>query len=348
VRIPKNIYGRDFANHLIRQWAFLELRQTGSHIILRTEQPFGLTISVPAHKPLRAGTRSRGYKAQLSLAIGLLLVTLPMASAQDGAKAPDAVQATDAKALAFDVVSIKPHKAGDTMMSMGGTPDGYSATNVSMKWMIQNAYGIKMEDLVIGAPVWADSEQFDFTAKMDEETADRMKKLSRDERQKQMSLLLQAMLADRCGLKVHQGTKEISAYALVVAKSGFKLKEADPSNTYPNGITMPGLQIVGAGGFIIGPGKLAGQGITLSTFAANLGSPIDSFVVDKTGIPGKYDIALQWDPNPNAAADGATTTADNGPSLFTALQDQLGLKLVPAKVPMDTVIIDHVDRPSAN
>jgi bla regulator protein BlaR1 len=259
----------------------------------------------------------------------------------------EARAATDGKAPAFDVVSIKPHKAGDTYELATQTPDGYSVTNMPMKLIILNAYGIRMEDLVVGAPGWADSERFDIVGKMDAETIERFKKLSDKERGKQIDLMLQRALADRCGLKAHPGTKEVAAYALVVAKSGFKLKEADVHNTYADGIQGQKGPI-GAGWITMGRGKLTGQGIPISLLAANLGSPIGSFVVDKTGINGEYDIALQWDPSPNSAADGASSAADNGPSLFTALQEQLGLKLIPAKVPMDTVVIEHVDRPSAN
>ena len=255
---------------------------------------------------------------------------------------------SQAKAPAFDVVSIKPHKAGDPHTSFGATAEGYSATNVSLKWMIWTAYDVKIPDLILEAPGWADSERFDVTAKMDAEAVDRFKKLSNEEQRKQMDLMLQGMLADRFGLKAHLGMKEVTAYALVVAKSGFKLKEADPKNTYEDGIQGQ-KGPTGAGSIAQGLGKLTGQGIPISRLAEDLGDPIESFVEDKTGISGKYDISLHWDPVPDRGTnDGASSGAGVEPSLFTALQDQLGLKLIPAKVPMDTVTIDHVDRPSAN
>ena len=288
--------------------------------------------------------RGRGRRKRWAFAVGLNFVAVSMALGQVGASKP----------LAFDVISIKPHDAGDESMSIRPTPDGYYAKNLSLKWMIENAYGIKMDNLILDAPAWADSERFDFTGKMDAETADRFKKLPKEEQRKQMDSMLQGMLADRCGLKVHHGTKVISAYALVVAKSGFKLKEADANKViYANADGIKGATgTLVSGMFMMGPGAITGKGITISNLAANLGGPIDSFVEDKTGINGKYDISLRWDPDPNRVemqgADGTSPTADSDPSLFTAVQEQLGLKLIPAKVPMETVVIDHVDRPSAN
>lgn len=231
-------------------------------------------------------------------------------------------------------------------MSIGMTADGYAAKNISLRWMILNGYGIKMEDLIVGAPGWADSEKFDFTAKMDEATAERFRQLPKDEKEKQIRMMLQAMLADRCGLKVHQGTKEISAYALVVGKGGFKLKEADANNAYADGIKGANGPM-GAGSFNMGPGFLVAQGITIADVADNLGSPIDSYVEDRTGIRGKYDITLRWDADPSRT-DAAAAGTESEPSLFTAVQEQLGLKLVPAKVAMETVVIDRVERPSAD
>jgi bla regulator protein blaR1 len=257
-------------------------------------------------------------------------------------------QAADGSVPAFDVVSIKPHRADDPHTSFGARADGYSATNVSLKWMIWTAYEIRMPDLILDAPGWADSERFDVTAKMDAEAVDRFRKLSNEEQRKQMDLMLQGMLADRFGLKVHHGTKELTAYALVVAKNGFRLKEADPKNTYAEGIQGP-KGPAGAGSIAQGLGKLTGQGIPISRLAEDLGDPLESFVEDRTGISGKYDISLHWDPDPNRAAnDEASSGAGDEPSLFTALQNQLGLKLIPVKVPMDSLIIDHVARPPAN
>ena len=315
-----------------------------------------LNRRVRAIMTLRIG-RQLGLKGKLLLLSAASLATIapvmlglwrrPTVLAQT-AQPTSQAQAADAKAPAFDVVSIKPHKAGDPHTSFGATAEGYSATNVSLKWMIWTAYDVKMPDLILEAPGWADSERFDFTAKMDAEAVDRFKKLSNEEQRKQMDLMLQRMLADRFGLKVHRGMKEVTAYALVVAKSGFKLKEADPKNTYADGIQGQ-KGPTGAGSIAQGLGKLTGQGIPISRLAEDLSDPIESFVEDKTGISGKYDISLHWDPVPDRGTnDGASSGAGVEPSLFTALQDQLGLKLIPAKVPMDTVTIDHVDRPTAN
>ena len=161
----------------------------------------------------------------------------------------------------------------------------------------------------------------------------------------QRRLMMQAMLADRFKLKVHHETKELPMYSLVIAKGGFKLKEADPNDTYPNGVKGP--DGVGHSGMMMFlNGVLKAQGVPISNLANSLSLQVHRLVVDKTGLTGKYDFSLAW------TADGVTP--DNGlgaetwPSLFTALQEQLGLKLEPTKGMVDTIVVDHVEMPSEN
>jgi uncharacterized protein (TIGR03435 family) len=253
---------------------------------------------------------------------------------------------------AFDVVSIKPNKSDSGMVRIMGKPDGYAASNVSLKMLIQSAYGIR-EDLISGAPSWADSARFDIDAKVAGSDVDALKKLTPEQRR----LILQPLLADRFKLKTHTETKQLPVYELVVAKGGSKLKEAAPGDTYANGIKGP--DGVGRGGMMrVGRGQLNAQAVPMTSLANMLSQQLHRTVLDKTGLTGKYDIELNWTPDqgsdpmfkgPDSSQQRADAAPDSsGPSIFTALQEQLGLRLQSAKGPVETLVIDHVEMPSEN
>jgi len=244
----------------------------------------------------------------------------------------------------YDVVSIKPNKSGSGRMGVMSVPERYSATNISLRGLIQYAYNIRMQEQVSGLSGWADSTAYDVEAKVDEEQLAALKKLSKEESGEQGRLRMQTMLADRFKLKVHRETKEMPMFALVIAKNGFKLKDADPNDTYPNGMKGPD-GIGHAGGMMINNGKLTAQGISIAQLAGNLTFQVHHIVVDKTGLTGKYDFTLLWSPDEMHTADA---TEPAGPSIFTALQEQLGLKLDSTKGPVDVVVVDHVEMPSEN
>ena len=206
-------------------------------------------------------------------------------------------------------------------------PDRFSMTNMGLKALIQNAYGLKMQEMISGLPGWTDSASFDIEAKMDAETIAALKAMPKEQADEQRRQMMQAMLADRFKLKVHRETKELPIYSLVIAKGGFKLKEADPNNTYANGIKGP--DGVSRAGFMrMGRGELTGQGFEMSGFANLLSMQVHRLVVDTTGLKGKYDFTLQWTPDEMEGGHGeASTTASTGPSIYTALQEQLGLRL---------------------
>jgi uncharacterized protein (TIGR03435 family) len=258
------------------------------------------------------------------------------------------------KAPEYDVVAIKPNKSGTNMMRIMGSGDRYSATNISLKMLIENAYNLKTDNLVSGLPGWANSTHFDIEAKMDEDAVAQLQKLPNEERQAQRRLMMQLLLADRFQLKIHHESKELPMYSLVIAKGGFKLKDADPSNTYPNGIK--GLDGVSHPGMMsVRDGKMTVQAITISNLANNLSLQLHRQVVDKTGLTGKYDFTLQWEPDDNQGPiltgkqqDAAAMATNSGPSIFTALQEQLGLRLESTKGPTDTIVVDTVQLPSEN
>jgi uncharacterized protein (TIGR03435 family) len=298
----------------------------------------------------------RDFSRRLLLfAAGAMAVAAPsvwgLAGAAAGGTEPPAVD-TDVKIPTFDVVSVKPNKSNDGGMRIMFKADGYSATNVSAKLLIQTAYGIR-QDLISGGPEWVESAGFDFDAKVAGPDVDVLKKLSPEQRRS----MLQPALVDRFKLKVHTESKQLPVFELVVAKGGARLKEATPGDTYANGIKGPD-GVGRAGTMRMGPGQLMGQGIPITTLVNLLAQQLHKTVIDKTGLSGKYDLELTWTPDQGSdpmfkGADGGQPRAEpapdaSGPSIFTALQEQLGLKLQSAKGPVETLVIDHIEMPSEN
>ncbi len=304
--------------------------------------------------------RRRSFNRVLLLVVaGGMAVVVPgmlgQGQVQAGAALGSAASSADVAAVtvpAFEVVSIKLDKSGGGMIRVRQTPDGYSATNISLKMLLDAAYGIR-EDLISGAPGWADSARFDVDAKVAGADVDALKKLTREQR----GSMLRSVLADRFKMTAHTETKLLPVYELVVAKGGSKLKEATPADAN-NG--MKGPDGIPRGGSIMrmGGGELTAQMMQIASLANLLSRQLQTTVIDKTGLSGKYDFTLNWTPEEgadsmvkggNASQQRAEPTPDAaGPSIYTALQEQLGLKLQSAKGPVETLVIDHVDMPSEN
>jgi bla regulator protein blaR1 len=266
------------------------------------------------------------------------------------------VAGTASKVPAYEVASIKPDKSGTDLTMLRTTPVGFNATNVPLKMLIQHAYGVE-DNQILGAPSWLGSARYDIEAKVSSSETDALHNLGPDQRR----LMLQPLLADRFQLKVHTEVRELPVLALVVAKGGPKLHEAKPGDTYPNGIKGFDGEAGGPGLMHMGPGQLTAQGLPMSSVAQLLSQQLGRTVHDKTGLTGKYDFTLQWTPEaggspmmkgPDAGQQGPggpPSPADNGgPSIFTAIQEQLGLKLESQKGPVEVLIIDHVETPSEN
>jgi uncharacterized protein (TIGR03435 family) len=274
--------------------------------------------------------------AKLLLLTGLMAVALPLC-AQGTAPA--------ITLLTYDVVAIKPHKSSDGSWSTNIQANGYSATNVGLKLLIQHAYNLQTEDIISGLPGWANSASFDIQAKMDEDAMAALNKLPQKEQRAQRSEMMQELLADRFQLKVHHETKDLPIYSLAIAKGGFKLKEADANDTSANGPKGP--DGASRGGMSWGNGRLTAQAVPLSSLVSFLSQTLYRQVMDNTGLSGNYDITLRWSSDEVASAQ-QDPTANAAPSLFTALQEQLGLKLESTKGPVDTIVVDHVAQPSEN
>jgi uncharacterized protein (TIGR03435 family) len=284
--------------------------------------------------------------------VSLVLVLVPLCLAASASIAQDAsVQASaagspataNAKALTYDAVSIRPNKSGSGNVQWRMTPDGFRMENVSLVNVVMDAYGTKtsMEDQVVGIPGWAKDAHFDMEAKVSEEDAPAYEKLTEAERKQMM----QALLADRFHLKAHTETREAPIYALVVAKGGLKIKAATAGDTYEQGLKFNG-KPAGPGSMMMSfTGNVQHaqyQSYSVDLFARNLTYQVHRQVLDETGLTGKYDFKLDWAP------DGANEEKDAAPGIFTAIEEQLGLKLESRKGPVDFVVIDHVEQPSEN
>jgi uncharacterized protein (TIGR03435 family) len=268
--------------------------------------------------------------AVLSILLGLL------------AAAPCAATAQTASPLSYDVASIKPSKApeGSTLLFRLGA---FTAKGLTLKSLLRGAYGIE-DDQISGAPKWVGSQTYDIEAKVDGADAATLEKLSED----QAKLMFQSFLRDRFQLKVHWETKQLPILALVVAKGGPKLQQAKPGDTYPDGIKGPDGKAEGHAGMMMwGTGRLTGQGIPIGNLVSPLTQELGRIVQDKTGLTGNYDIELRWTTD-DAAPDSRSASDSPGPSIFTAMQEQLGLKLESQRAPVQVLVIDHVEQPPPN
>lgn len=300
-------------------------------------------------------TRKLDFTRKLLLSIAALaIIAVPVAfglanatPARAGSQAEDPA----AKLPAYDVVSIKPHKPDDHMVRIGYSPDGFTAINVTLQMLVRQAYEVE-DDQIAGLPKGSDAERYDMEAKVDSSVAGTLDKLSPHQRPQ----MLRSILEDRFKLNLHHETKELPIFALVVTKNGLKLHEAKPGDDYANGFKGPEGRN-GAGMMLMQPGKFTGQGVPIENLVEILSQQrLGRTIVDKTGLTGKYDFVLQWSPDHELAptpgggsGDAGAPPADaSGPSLFTALQEQLGLKLESQKGPVEMIVIDHIEKPSAN
>jgi uncharacterized protein (TIGR03435 family) len=275
---------------------------------------------------------AKGWATGMSnlLLVAVLLFSAavqPFARAQ-ASSVPQAPSA-ETTAPAYDVMSIKPNRSGSGSMSMNSNGDRYSATNVSLKNMLQGIYDIK-EDLIFGLPGPIDSARFDIETKIVNPDPDVLKKLSTQQRR----MLLLPLLAERFQLKTHTEIRTLPVYDLVVLQGGPKFKQSSSANEHGGGIGVNG------------SGKtltLTAHDLPMASIAKALANPVHRTVIDRTGLTGNYDLTLHWSPE-----DSSDTETDSAASIFTAFQEQLGLKLQPAKGPVETLVVDHVQMPSEN
>ncbi|HYP14083.1 MAG TPA: TIGR03435 family protein, partial [Bryobacteraceae bacterium] len=220
---------------------------------------------------------------------------------------------TSISAQTFEVASINPNAAGDNRVMIRMQPGGrFTASGVTLKQLIGQAYNVR-DFQISGGPGWMDSERYDINAKA-EGLAERVPP-------EQLRPMLRALLEDRFRLKIRNETKELPIYALVVGKSGARLTPSAADNPAPM-IRM-------------GRGLLNASSMPLTMLAQQLSQQLGRSVIDKTGLTGNYEIKLEWTPEPGQGGgplagppppDAITAADSNGPTIFTALQEQLGLR----------------------
>lgn len=253
--------------------------------------------------------------------------------------------------LKFDVISVKPDKSDQPVnINDTGEGDGLSMRNMPVNWIILYAFDIQDPNLLAGSPQWIKSERYDIQAKVAEGDLSAFHRLTKEQRR----LMLQDVLSDRFKMRIHREPNETSIYALVVSKNGSKLKKVEPGKQRTSGIEKSdGTILQGEVLYSRIPGQIEGQEIPMETFAKSLSGLAGRQVVDKTGLLGVYDFKLEWQPDHGLARDvpGSEPTAapdTAGLSIFSALQEQLGLKLNSEKVMMPSLVIDHIEEPSDN
>jgi len=254
--------------------------------------------------------------------------TAPAAQPQNSQ--PAATQQEANKVYAYEVVSIKPSNPETHGGGTQSRPGSFALTNMPLALLIKDAYELIIDSQLVGLPNWAKEDGYDIVAKADQDTAERLNNLPRKERRKEEQRMEQSILADRCQFKAHEETRVLPVYELVVAKSGLKMKDAPPDE--PGSETMRS-------------GQMAVHAMSIETIVDGFAGTDGRLIVDKTGLEDrKFDFELKWTPEEQRA----TASDDAPPSLYTALEEQLGLKLVPAKDPVKVLIVDHIERPSPN
>lgn len=255
-----------------------------------------------------------------------------------------AVAQTVTSPLKFEVASIKPadpHFSGVSSSRDAG--EGIDVRNISVRNLITLAYGLRDFQLK-GGPSWIDSESYDVIAKAPSSEARGVRGIpateeSMDQRKTRFERVqerLRSLLADRFGIVVHRESEEQPVYLLTIAKTGAKLVLVSAPAGSPRKEE--------------GRGHSQGFAVPIEMIVVTLSNATHLTVIDKTGLTGRFDYTLDWDPASTSlsANPDAPPPDTSRPTIFTAVQEQLGLRLEAAKAPAEVMVIDHVERPAAN
>lgn len=289
-------------------------------------------------------------KKALLVATSAAIVAGPVAIGALGS-AQIAIEATqfDKAELKFDVVSIHRSDPNARNVRISPTPGGLRLSNVDLRAVVMFAYGVRPFQIT-GVPAWAEKERFDVVAKVDnasnaidtKEASDR----DRDALITDLKERTRSLLAERFQLALHRESKEGAVYNLIVAKGRPKMTASAQQDSGPQHMRM-------------NHGQVNAERIPLQILIGALSDILGRPVVDRTGLTGNYDFSLKWTPDPEQLArlgpggppgpEPASVPLDAvGPTIFTALEEQLGLKLESAKGPLPVTVIDHAEKPSEN
>jgi uncharacterized protein (TIGR03435 family) len=256
------------------------------------------------------------------------------------ATAPDYVPT-----LTFDVATVResvPTQGNGVRVGVVNPPHSckFTASNFPAKALLQAAYGFGTP--ISGGPDWLGDHYFTVEGRCDHSVDDQLAKLTDDQSRLEKQHMLQTLLVDRFHLKAHTETKESSVYAITIAKGGSKLHEAKVDADDPNHPTPAnsGVDVQAHGGaqgleFVV-------HAASMKAVAGMVTSQIETPVVDHTGLPGYYDFTLQF------GRPWSANNPESWPDIYTAIQEQLGLKLESIKAAIPVLVIDHIELPSAN
>jgi uncharacterized protein (TIGR03435 family) len=238
----------------------------------------------------------------------------------------------------FEVASVKPNNRDDGQISVSYQNGRYTATGIPLELLIRSAYQVQ-EFQIVGGPNWMRSDRFDIMAVAGSPAPAQQP-------------LLRSLLTDRFNLVTHRETREMPVYALVLARDDGRLgPQLRPSTLNCAGAPRGSQPACGTS---VGPGMIRAGGRTMAELATSLstltntGSSLNRMIVDRTGLAGVFDVELKFTPDniPNALPPGTPPVDREGASIFTAVQEQLGLKLEPQRGPVEVLVIDSVSRPT--
>jgi uncharacterized protein (TIGR03435 family) len=250
----------------------------------------------------------------------------------------------------FEVASVKPNTGAGRGIQIGSpSPGRFHAENVWLRLLIQTAWNVQ-DFQVSGGPGWAGSDRYDIDATTGGKTPF-----------EQTRLMLQALLEERFQLVLHRESKEFPVYELTAAKGGLKIQASKDGDCVTRSPEMPA-PVPGqappryCGSSSFSPRSLDGAAISMQQLTRLLANTLQRQVVDKTGFAGTFDVHLKWTPDqstpglmaPDVAMPAAPAADDPGLSIFTVIEEQLGLKLQAAKAPMEVLVIERAEKPTGN
>jgi uncharacterized protein (TIGR03435 family) len=247
---------------------------------------------------------------------------------------PGVLQTPTALQRQFEVVSIKRNNSGSRALNFGSSPGRFNGRNLTLRMLITYAYKIQDFQLT-GGPAWINNDRYDIEAKAsDSATSDEIN-----------GSMLQRMLEDRFMLSVRREIQDRPVYVLNVAKTGSRLKSGQCIAPDPNAPASRRPEVCGF--TVMDTNMIRATHVDMSRFIPMLTVWVQRTIVDRTGFTGTFDVDLKWNPNETAVANVAPT-ADAAPSIFTALEEQLGLKLESARGPVEVLVIDRAEKPTEN
>jgi uncharacterized protein (TIGR03435 family) len=265
---------------------------------------------------------------------GLLIIGLGFAIPHD---APGQNEAKPPSASAFEVASIRPTESGTRGRSMGALPGGkgYVVKNWPVRFMLRRVYHV-INDQILKGPGWMSNDCYDIEAEAAQPSST-----------VQLEKMFQDLLADRFHLQLHRETRELPVYALIFDKKGPRLKVNETADEF-SGRIAPNIVNPRLGGL---PG-MSGVGVSMTELCWSLAQVVERPVVDETALKGRYDFKLEYVMPPQGVPvlmdTGELPPTVEGPTIFSALPEQLGLRLRPQKGDVEVLVIDHIERPSAN